>query len=123
MEATERHDQVWREGVDRWYGQALSDEQINLLLRYYHETPLYMVPLWMHGLLYVLRRQNYVEHLHFPWDYDICTDIAWLKRFRRGLVPFVYMASLWDALHERLELLELEQSGAVAEYPNQSYSP
>ena len=66
MEAFERHDQVWREGVDRWYGQALSDEQINLLLRYYHETPFYMVPSWMHGLLYVLRRQNYVEHLHFP---------------------------------------------------------
>ena len=75
MEAFGRHDQVWREGVDRWYGQALSDEQINLLLRYYHETPFYMVPLWTHGLFYVLRRQNYVEHLHFPWDYGICSDI------------------------------------------------
>jgi len=33
-EGSERLDSVWRNGVDRWYGQALSHEQINLLLRY-----------------------------------------------------------------------------------------
>jgi len=97
--------------VDRWYGQTLSSEQISTLLVYYRETPIYMVPLWMHGLLYLLRGQNYVEHLHFPWDYDICSDISWLQGFRRGPVPFDYMPSLWKSLHKRDALLELEQEG------------
>ena len=65
----------------------------------------------MHGLLYLLRGQNYVEHMHFPWDYDICSDISWLQGFRRGPVPFEYMPSLWEALHKRDALLELEQEG------------
>ena len=109
-EGSEQHDSIWHDGVDRWCGQELSREQIKLLLRYYHETPFYMVPPWMHGLLYVIRAQNYVEHLHMPWDYGLCEDIEFLKRYRRGRVPFVYMAYLWEDLHERRNMLELEQT-------------
>ena len=43
------------------------------------------------------------------WDFGLCDDIAFLRMFRRGPLPFAYMASLWDDLHKRRELLELEQ--------------
>jgi len=68
-----------------------------------------MVPLWMHGLLFALRHQNFVEHLHFPWDYDLWSDIEMLKARRQGPVPFVYMETLWSDLQRRRMLLEEEQ--------------
>jgi len=109
-EAAERLDAVWKEGVDRWFGQILSQRQIELLMSYYQVTPTHMVPLWMHGLLYVLRHQNYVEHLHFSWDYDLSSDLVSLQDRRSGPVPFVYMESLWEDLEARRRLLAREQA-------------
>ena len=78
-------------------------------MAYYEETPLYMVPLWMHGLVYALRRNNYVEHLHMPWDYGLYDDLAFLSQCRRGPPPLTFMTSLWVDLEKRRELLETEQ--------------
>ena len=71
--------------------------------------PTIWVPLWMHGLVYALRLQNLVEHLHFPWDYDLRNDLAMLEIRRGGPVPFVYMDTLWEDLERRRQLLAREQ--------------
>ena len=109
-EVCEKQDCIWNDGVDRWFGQVLSDEQIDLLLVYHHVTPCHLVSIWMHGLIYVLRGGHYVEHMHMSWDYGLCADIDCLKMARRGPVPFVYMASSWGDLHRRRHMLELEQT-------------
>ena len=109
-ESQERHEAIWDDGVDRWYGQVLSDAQQDLLHDYYRETPPHMVPLWMHGLAFALRRTHLVEHVHMPWDYGLYNDLALLCQYRRGPLPFEFMKTLWADMEKRRELLDMEEA-------------
>ena len=109
IEAFGRHDQVWSEGVDRWYGQTLLPRQKQLLLDYCSDTPEYEIPLWVSGFLFYVHGQHLVRDVHLPWDYGLCEDLDVLCNIRRGPVPFDFMADLWPKLGERLAVLETEQ--------------
>jgi len=38
-EAEQLYREIWASGVDRWYGQALSEEQVKIVMDYYEQTP------------------------------------------------------------------------------------
>ena len=72
-----------------------------------------MVPLWMHGLVFALRRIHIVEHVQMSWNYGLYNDLALLYQYRRGPPPFEFMKTLWADLEKRRELLEIEEAAMV----------
>ena len=61
-EIERRYDQAWHDGVDRWYGHCLSDEQLRIIKQYYTETSERDKPAWSRALRYL-------------WGYGLIMDL------------------------------------------------
>ena len=101
-ETTVHYTQAWRtQGIDRWFGQSMSTEQLRNIRWYHEQTPHYEVPAWVYGLRYMTVDKQFVTDLYLPWDYGLEADCRLLCRHRRGQLPFSYMEGMWQKLAAR----------------------
>ncbi len=96
---------VWDGGVDRWYGQPMTEEQLDTIRMYYSETPICEIPLWARGLHFYYLDGD-VDDFDLPWDYGIFTDQETLCFYsRREKLPFVLAQGSRALLWERRDKL------------------
>ncbi len=100
-EVDKHYDHAWAQGVDRWYGQPMSPEQLSMIKRYYSVTPAADVPIWAEGLRYFQSKISIARDAHLPWDYGLEKDLELLCVYRNGKLPFQFMEGLWPCLDER----------------------
>ena len=91
---------VWRDGVDRFYGQRMGREQIERIKTYYNEAPRCDRPMWSHALYwYVSERGSFDD---YPYDFGLEQDWKSVCMFR---VPskqaFEWAPHLWDRIEQR----------------------
>ena len=51
-EVHQHYDVAWRQGVDRWYGQAMTPDQLQIIRKYYQVTPPSELPIWGSGVFF-----------------------------------------------------------------------
>ena len=107
-ERFEIYPQAWSRGVDRFYGQPMSEEQVNRIKSYHDHTPWHEVPVWVYALRFSQSlKTSFVIDYYFPWDYGLSTDCQLLCRYRvGGRMPFESMPGLWERLHRHRTHLE-----------------
>ena len=92
--------------MDRFYGQRMSEEQMDRIRRYYVQTPACDRPLWAIGLSLLARDRETIKGFALPWDFGLVRDYDDLldRRYRREC-PFQCMRWLWYRLDCRRERL------------------
>ena len=83
--------------IDRWCGQALSEDQRNLFHIYWHSTPPQERPLWAVALDWHLRNGSTDEHPNLPWDFGLFADWWPVSQFVKK------DEELWSKLMQRLQ--------------------
>ena len=91
---------VWRDGVDRFYGQRMGREQIERIKTYYNEAPRCDRPMWSHALYwYVSERGSFDD---YPYDFGLEQDWKSVCMFRvPSKQPFEWAPHLWDRIKQR----------------------
>ena len=100
------YDLAWRDGVDRWYGQAMKQEHVDLIVKYYNQAPDWELPLWVRGLHYVITGQHVERDRYQEWDYGLNMDLELLCHHRRGRLLFEFSRDLWQILGARRDRLQ-----------------
>ena len=97
----------WREfAVDRFYGQAMSTEQVLRVKRYYIAVPYCERPLWAHALCLLQQRNECECGYAFPWDFGLSRDYDdLLDRRTVRRCPFDFYPNIWERLNRRRQLL------------------
>ena len=98
------YDAAWRDGVDRWYGQSMTEEQLDLIAKYHQDDP-GEVPPWVYGLRHILTGKEWDFAGYLEWDYGLDMDLELLCHHRRGRLPFEFMLHLWHILGARRDRL------------------
>ncbi len=62
---------VWRDGVDRWNGQAMSSTQLNRIQVYYNRSPVYEIPVWAKALEWFYTEKELGESPDLGWDFGV----------------------------------------------------
>ena len=97
----------WRDmGVDRFYGQRMSDDQVVRIRDYYRREPVCDRPLWAHALR-LLEQGNEAECAYaYPWDFGLARDYDDLLD-RRAVreCPFDFYPGLWARLQRRRQAM------------------
>ena len=102
VEDEELRPEVWSEGVDRWFGQAMRPSQLQLISRYHRQCRRGECPSWVYGLLIMIGGQPRMWSLRRQWDYGLCMDLNMLCEHRgTAVVPFSFMPMFWSALRSR----------------------
>ena len=103
---------VWRDGVDRFYAQQMSDRQIARVGRYWRKfTATFERPAWCYGMLWWLHDRPLREHPELGWDFGIWQDVDTMKRARKPeVLPFEWAQNrngdgIWDRLEARRDAL------------------
>ena len=105
-ETSSHYTQIWEsQGVDRWFGQAMTGDQVDMIQWYYDRTPRGEIPLWVQGLRHNIDMEPYAVDIYLPWDYGLSTDLLLLRRHRRGPLPFTFTPGLWEKLEKRRQVL------------------
>ena len=92
--------------VDRFYGQAMSRDQLDRIWRYYNGTARCDRPLWAIGLYLLELREECSLGLALPWDFGLVRDYDDLVAARRGRqCPFRLYPQIWERLHQRRSVL------------------
>ena len=109
-ESERLYGQAWeKNGVDRWYGQHLTDEQIHIIQSYYELTPERCLTAWSRALRYCISGVHDVTERHHPWDYGLSMDLELLCLYRKTRLPFRFHDKIWEKLEVRKEKLQEEQ--------------
>ena len=109
METQRLHLEIWEAGIDRFYGQQMTEESMKIVMEYHDKTLDYETPQWAHALVFSVNGQNTIRDLHFPWDYGLTMDVLMLSVRRGGQRPFEWLPGLWEVLHGRERELSKEQ--------------
>ena len=90
--------------VDRFYGQAVSDDQLQRIKFYYDATPSCDLPLWARALALICSHRERENGFAYPWDFGLLSDY-WTIRVRRpyGGQLFAGFDGLWGRLLVRRE--------------------
>ena len=73
---------VWKDGVDRWYGQDMPVEQLERIKKYYKETHSRDKPVWAYALRWFYAQEPLGMYPMFQWDFGIWQDALSLQRGR-----------------------------------------
>ena len=73
---------VSRDGVDRWYGHAMTEAQLCRIQEYYDTTPGWDRPVWAIALCWFTTRGDLGEYPNLGWDFGILQDALSLQRMR-----------------------------------------
>ena len=82
VEAVHLFEGRWPVGVDRWYSQDLTEEQLTRILGYYTITPRGMVPAWTAGLVWFLQELDIGLWPELGWDSNLSQDLEGIRRAR-----------------------------------------
>ena len=104
---------VWRGGVDRWYGQNMTDDQLRIIQYYYEQTVDREIPQWVHGLIHYYSGQENASCGTMQWDYGLSNDQALLCRHRRGPLPFAVPEDLWTGFNRRRSPIPRRRAGPM----------
>ena len=103
---------VWRDGVDRFYAQQMSERQIARVDRYWRKfSATFERPVWCYGMLWWFQERPLREHPELGWDFGIWQDVDTMKRARKlEVVPFEWARNrnglcIWDRLEARRDAL------------------
>ena len=120
-EHTMEYKDVWRGGVDRWYGQEMPGQHLARIKMYHDDVHPCEIPVWVAGLKWFYMGMEPEAYGHQPWDFDLFQEVHALQRYSISTdVPFKWARrldhvphDLWDALyarqarlHQRDELLK-----------------
>ena len=82
---------VWTDCVDRFYGQHMSDVQLERIMKYYKETHARDKPVWAYALKWFYAQDGLGTYPWFEWDFGIWQDLLSLQRGRiQDRMPFVW---------------------------------
>ena len=100
------YDVQWSQGhIDRFYGQRMSEDQLQLIRKYYMELPSCDVPLWAIGLRLLVHNRESSKGFAYPWDFGLVRDYDDLLEARVGRsCPFEMWPDLWARLSRRREI-------------------
>ena len=102
-ETTTLYNNVWRNGVSRWYGQDVTPFGIRMFSWYYGMTAKADIPVWAHGLKWYISDEADAQLDPWPTNFDLLTDFANVTRARRGCQkPFVWAKDLEQRLFWRM---------------------
>ena len=103
----DRHyDQAWSDGIDRWFGQTMTSQQLNIIHDYSMNTHKCDMPQWVYGLRFINPgSEPRLCGRYLQWDYGLSLDLQLLRHHRGGAMPFEFMPHLWTLLHVRWETL------------------
>merc|ERR1712051_1018351 len=94
-ESRRHYPKVWQGGVDRWYGQNMTDDQLSFIQYYHDQTPICDLPQWVHGLMHYYSGKQNKRCSFMQWDYGLTQDMQLLCGYRRGPLPFLAPEDLW----------------------------
>ena len=83
-----QYDDVWRDGVHRWYGQHMPKEVIDRISEYYVKTNVCDTPMWAHALRWYDQRADDREYDMMPADFGLEQDFEVVRIRRGGRRPF-----------------------------------
>ena len=110
-ERSREYSGMWRDGVDRWYGQQVEEQQLRRIMWYYERTAVWYKPIWCVALVCFYYRGDLLQYPHFGWDFGILQDARSMQRLRiRQVCPFTWArrsdgSRVWCLL----ELLQLRR--------------
>ena len=118
LETEHLYDYVWSScQVDRFYGQAMLDEQVLMIKAMWSVAPPPDRPLWATALVLLSEGAELEAGFAYPWDFGLCSDSWNLQRTRRGgLRPFDWMPHLWDRLSARREVMMFKKLDVYRPY-------
>ena len=96
---------VWKDGVDRFYGQRMTETQIERVMWYYERTRESDRPMWSHALRWYITREDL--HSELPADFGIEQDWKSVSMFRKPTArPFCWAAGFWKSISKRRQILK-----------------
>ena len=104
-ESVTLYPKVWRH-VDRFYGQTLSQDQMERFGMYWAAAEWWDMPLWAIALVLLEGRQECILGMAYPWDFGLQQDQSMLRMLRRqDELPFDSYPALWDRLLGRRQTM------------------
>ena len=103
------YDGVWLDGVDRWYGQQMSQQQIERIRGYYWDTAELERPVWAKALWWYCTGAHPEIYRDCGWDFGLWSDlqaVVWRRKVQDWR-PFRWSESLWERMAERRSCLDL----------------
>ena len=80
---------MWRDGVDRWYGQQVEEQQLRRIMWYYERTAVWDRRVWCVVFVWFYYRSFLLHYPHLGWDFGILQDARNIPRLRvRQVCPF-----------------------------------
>ena len=104
-ERSREYSGMWRDGVDRWYGQQVEEQQLRRIMWYYERTAVWDRPVWCVALVWFYYRGDLLQYPHLGWDFGILQDARSMQRLRiRQVCPFTWArrsdgSRVWCLLH------------------------
>ena len=106
-EIDQLYDCIWRDGVDRFYGQHMRADQLARIKRYWNTTPDCERPAWCRCLAWYHGNHDLDAYPHCSWDFGLSQDLQSLRVMRKVYrVPFQWAVRedrvrIWDLLYQR----------------------
>ena len=105
--------QFWTDGVDRWYGQCMTEEQVERVLQYVRKTALCDMPTWCQGLMWYVTSApaDAEKYRSFPADFNINQDWDSVRMYRKDKHrPFYWCPDFWRrVLRRRVAMQQRER--------------
>ena len=96
------YESAWLDGVDRWFGQVMTAEQLQIIHEYSIRALICDLHQWLYGLRFIVpESESRLFGWYLQWDYGLSMDIELLCRHRGGWLPFEFMPHLWTILEVR----------------------
>ena len=92
-ERVEEYPGVWRDGVDRWYGQRVKKKDLDMIQWYYDRTAPQEQPAWSTAVLWFYGRLPETESVSsLPYDFGIYQDLEVVRMMRASQeYPFEFV--------------------------------
>ena len=96
---------VWKDGVDRFYGQRMTETQIERVMWYYERTCESERPMWSHALRWYIKGEDLYSDLQA--DFGIDQDWNTVSMFRKHkALPFSWAPRFWERISKRSQMLQ-----------------
>ena len=95
---------VWKDGVDRWYGQCMSEEQMERIAKYISKTAACDIPTWCHALQWYAygAPDDDERYASYPDDFSITQNWECVSMYRKDeRRPFYWAPDLWSRIERR----------------------
>ena len=91
------YENAWLEWVDRWFGQGMTVEQVDIIHLYSRQTSSRHLPQWVYGLRYLSPgSEQWLQDNYLQWDYGLSMDLELLCHHRAGSVS-IHASSMDDS--------------------------